>query len=126
MLASLEARTFPEGRTELQGERLYVSSTPHARTRPAQEAPLEAHWAYIDVQAILEGTDTMGWAPLASCRTESKPYDSAKDILFFQDEPASMITVRPGQVIVFFPEDAHAPLIGNGDQVRKLIVKVKV
>ena len=123
VLANEDLDAFPEGRTDLQGNDFYVSSSPRARTRPAP--PLEAHRTYIDVQVILEGTDTIGWAPLDACREEASPYDPAKDIVFFRDAPVNLIAVRKGQVIVFFPEDAHAPLIGNGEAVRKLVLKVR-
>jgi biofilm protein TabA len=122
-LTNADLGAFPEGRTDLQGDDLYVSSSPQARKRPT--APLEAHRAYIDVQVILEDTDTMGWAPLEACREESAPYDPDKDIVFFRDAAENLVTVRAGQLIIFFPEDAHAPLIGEGGTVQKLVLKVR-
>jgi biofilm protein TabA len=125
-LANLGQDDLPEGRRDLQGDDLYISSSPHARKRPASEALLEAHRAYIDVQVILEGSDTMGWAPLDACRNVSVPYDAIKDIVFFNDHAENTITVQAGQLVVFFPEDAHAPLIGDKGTVKKLVVKVRV
>lgn len=124
-LVGADLHAIPEGRLPLRGEDLYVSSSPRARTRPASEAPLEAHRAYIDVQVILEGADTMGWSPLAACREPSAPYDPGKDLTFFRDAPESLITVPAGHLAVFFPEDAHAPLIGDGRTVKKLVLKVR-
>lgn len=124
-LANADIHTLAEGRIELQGDDVYVSSAPAARTRTAAEAHLEAHRTYIDVQVIMDGIDTMGWAPLESCCDLSIPYDAAKDIVFFRDEPGQYIPVQPGQLVIFFPEDAHAPLIGDGHTVRKLVVKVR-
>ena len=124
-LAGMNGQAAPEGRTDLQGDELYVSSSPQARTRPASEAPLEAHRTYIDVQVILAGTDTIGWSPLEACQAPSVPYDTAQDIVFFGATPVNLITVPAGHLVVFFPEDVHAPLIGNGQLVKKLVVKVK-
>lgn len=123
-LARPDLDALPEGRLELEGDALYVSSAPQARTRPA--APLEAHRAYLDVQVVLAGTDTMGWAPLGACGEPSGPYDPIKDIVFFAGEPQQRIPVLPGQLAIFFPEDAHAPLLGEGSPVRKLVVKVRL
>ena len=117
---------LPEGRIDLPGQDFYLSSAPQARTRLLAEASLEAHRAYIDVQVVLEGTDSIGWAPLASCRNVAIPYDPGRDIVFFKDAPEKTISVGPGQLVVFFPEDAHAPLIGEGGIVRKLVVKVRI
>ncbi len=125
-LERADLTSLPEGRTDLQGDALYVSHSPQARTRPATEAPLEAHRAYIDVQVVLEGTDTIGWSPLDACHEITVPYDHAKDILFFSEQPQSHLQLRPGQLAVFFPEDAHAPLIGAGGIVKKSVIKVKV
>jgi len=123
-LARPDLGDLPEGRLELEGDALYVSSAPQAKTRP--EAPLEAHRAYIDVQVVLAGVDTMGWTPLAACGAPCGPYDPAKDIAFFEGTPQKRIPVGPGEVAVFFPEDAHAPLLGEGSPVRKLVVKVRL
>ncbi len=125
-LERTDLATLPEGRTDLQGDALYVSHSPQARTRPAAEAPLEAHRTYIDVQVVLEGTDTLGWSPLDACRDIAVPYDAAKDILFFREPPQSHVRLQPGELAVFFPEDAHAPLIGGGETVKKSVVKVRV
>ncbi|MDE2118816.1 MAG: YhcH/YjgK/YiaL family protein, partial [Betaproteobacteria bacterium] len=48
-----------------------------------------------------------------------------KDIRFFHDAPASWIAVPPGTFCIFFPEDAHAPLVATGN-IRKAIFKVAV
>jgi len=123
LIRNTDLARFPEGRTELKGSDLYISASLQGRTRPSP--PLEAHHHYIDVQVILEGVDTLGWAPLSSCTHESVPYDAGKDVVFYSDAPVNLIRLQPGQLVVFFPEDAHAPLIGNGDAVRKLVVKVR-
>lgn len=124
LLTRLEPGTWPEGRTELDGEAFYVMTVPEARTRPT--APLETHQRYIDVQVVLEGLDTMGWAPLSACPTVREPYDPAGDIAFFEEPPLARFPVPAGHVAVFFPEDAHVPLLGNGERVSKLVFKVRV
>jgi beta-galactosidase beta subunit len=44
---------------------------------------------------------------------------------FFYDRPTTWLTLSAGQFAVFFPEDAHAPLAGQGG-VHKAVVKVAV
>jgi beta-galactosidase beta subunit len=51
--------------------------------------------------------------------------DSVKDILFFDDAIEETVTVEAGEMIVFKPDTAHAPLIGSGP-IRKAIFKVSV
>ena len=37
--------------------------------------------------------------------------------------PDNYVTVLPGEFVVFFPDDAHAPMIGTG-VVHKVVIKV--
>jgi len=90
-----------------------------------ESAKLEAHKKYIDIQLVLRGQETMGWAALEKCTHEMDPYNPEKDITFYLDKPTTYLTVNPGEFVVFFPEDAHAPAIGNGP-IKKAIVKVLV
>lgn len=93
--------------------------------RAREAAKLECHRKYIDIQMVLEGGEEMGWKPLADCAQPVGDHSAEKDIRFFHDAPASWVVVPPGAFCIFFPEDAHAPLVSNG-QVRKAIFKVAV
>lgn len=110
------------GRYPIVDEQLFVivESVP-GRTRA--EAKLECHRKYIDIQLVLEGADEMGWKALADCIEPVNEYSAEKDIRFFRDAPAAWISTPANHFCIFFPEDAHAPLVGSG-QVRKAIFKV--
>jgi len=113
---------LPDGRYEIDGERVYamVSSS---KGRSRADARLEAHDRYIDIQLVLAGTDEMGWKPRAACTMPYGDYDEPNDVRFFADEPDAWITAAAGAFVVFFPHDAHMPLISSG-LVRKVVVKV--
>ncbi len=93
--------------------------------RSRAEARLECHRRYIDIQLILDGTDEMGWKPLGDCRQPGGEYIAEKDIIFFDDAPSVWIAVMPGEFCIFFPEDAHAPLVSS-ENIRKVILKISV
>jgi biofilm protein TabA len=118
-LASLGA-----GRHEIDGDRVYVL-VDYRSGRGHQGARLEAHRRYIDIQYTIEGMEEIGWTPLAACRPPADGFDEAKDIAFFDDRPATWLSVPPGHFAVFFPDDAHAPLGGQG-QLKKAVVKIAV
>ena len=65
----------------------------------------------------------MGWKARSRCLQPHEQYDAEKDIEFFDDVPDTYVTVLPGEFVVFFPDDAHAPLIGTG-AVHKVVIKV--
>jgi YhcH/YjgK/YiaL family protein len=112
------------GKYELQGDRLFalVNRDPgrgHAGAR------LEAHRKYIDIQLLVDGSEEIGWRPTAECREVTDPYDESRDIMFFAEEPLAWINLPRGKFMIFYPEDAHAPLASTGDNV-KAVIKVSV
>lgn len=117
-----DLQELPVGKYELDGDRVYamVSKNP-GRTK--EEALLETHEKYIDIQLVLAGTDTMGWKPRSSCKQPSGAYEQTSDVQFFTDEPDAWLTTQSGAFAIFFPEDAHMPLISPA-QIHKVVVKV--
>ena len=112
------------GRYPIVGEDLFaIVESVSGRSR--FEAKLECHRKYIDIQLVLEGTDEMGWKPLEDCTQPVSDYSAEKDIQFFRDAPDAWIATPPGAFCIFFPEDAHAPLVSEG-QIRKVIFKIAV
>ena len=93
--------------------------------RTRADAKLECHRKYIDIQLVLAGTDEMGWKALADCIDPVSDYSAEKDIQFFHDAPATWIATPPGAFCIFFPDDAHAPLVSSGN-IRKAIFKIAV
>lgn len=116
--------TLTPGRYSIVGEQLFVIIE-NAAGRTREAARLECHRRHIDIQLVLTGDEEMGWKPLADCTQPVEQFNAEKDIQFFHDAPASWIAVPPGHFCIFFPEDAHAPLVGNAS-MRKAIFKVSV
>jgi biofilm protein TabA len=110
------------GRYPIVGDELFAI-VEHLPGRTRAEAKLEAHRRYIDIQLVLEGLDEMGWKPLSDCREPVDDYNAERDIQFFRDAPASWIATPPGAFCIFYPEDAHAPLVSAGS-IRKVIFKI--
>lgn len=116
-------KTIGSGRHDLDGDRLYVLVADNDGR--GAEATLEAHRAYIDIQVALDGLEEIGWRPAAECRHPIDVFDTAKDVIFFEDRPRIWLPLPHDHFAIFFPEDAHAPLGGRG-RIRKLVVKVAV
>jgi biofilm protein TabA len=116
--------TLTEGVHPIIAEQLFVI-VEEAQGRRREEAQLECHRKYIDIQLVLEGTDEMGWKPLADCHQPVSEYSAAKDIQFFSDAADAWISTPANAYCIFFPQDAHAPLVGTG-KIRKVIFKIAV
>jgi biofilm protein TabA len=115
---------LPPGRHSVLDERI-VAIVEQATGRSRLDAKLECHRRFIDIQLVLAGADEMGWKALADCENPLDDYSAERDIRFFNDAPATWIATPPGAFCIFFPEDAHAPLVGSGD-IRKIIFKIAV
>ena len=89
------------------------------------DASIEIHKKYIDIQIPLLGVEQIGWKATCDLLEEASPYNEEQDIAFFIDKPTTVTRIYPGQFVIFFPEDGHAPGIGEG-MIRKIVVKVKI
>lgn len=114
---------LPAGKTAINGAALYANVVTESG-RGMARAKLEAHRRYIDIQYMVEGSDVMGWRRLGAAMRGSG-YDAGKDIEFYGETPTTWVTVPAGHFAVFFPEDAHAPMAGEGPMY-KLVAKVAV
>lgn len=94
-----------------------------AQTKPKtkEQARLETHRDFIDIQIPLSGTEVMGYTPAADL--PDAEYNAEKDITFYEGLAESYIDVKPGMFAIFFPQDGHAPGVTETG-VRKVIVKV--
>jgi YhcH/YjgK/YiaL family protein len=89
-----------------------------------EDAKFEAHDHFIDIQVCPKGHETLGWKPRHKCTDIKIPYNPEKDVTFFNGTPDTYFQLHEGQFAIFYPEDVHAPMIGEG-LVKKLVLKVK-
>ncbi|MBU1050624.1 YhcH/YjgK/YiaL family protein [Candidatus Bipolaricaulota bacterium] len=119
-----DLKQLPVDKYEIDGDRVYAMVA-KAPGRKKEDALLETHEKYIDIQLVLAGTDDMGWKPKSSCKQPSGKYNQETDAQLFSDEPDAWLSTECGAFAIFFPEDAHMPQISSG-QLHRVIVKVAV
>ena len=88
-------------------------------------AGFECHNTYIDIQIVLKGKETVGWRARTSCTMPKAEYSLEKDVLFYADAPTLFFELQAGMFSIYFPEDVHAPMIGEGP-IKKVVMKVRV
>lgn len=117
-LQSREPATYP-----LENGRFMVQQ---GTTKPWQNAQLEAHREYLDIQYILEGKDTVGWAPVDTL-TPTCEFNTEKDYGLYTGENTP-VEIKAGYCYVVYPEDAHAPNthLSVPSDYKKIVVKLKV
>lgn len=115
-----DLNTIPVGHYELQGKDLFVNivdSAPKGR----EEAKLETHNRMIDIQIAIGGTEEHGYKHRSLL--SDAPYNAESDISFYDEAPDAYITMHPGQFVIYFPQDGHAPAI-TPVTLRKAIFKI--
>ena len=121
-IKSTDFSSMEDGKIILEEHNLTVTITSiFGKTK--EEASIETHKKYIDIQFPLLGVEKIGWKGGSELNDVSIPYNEEKDITFYVDKPTAYTKIYPGQFVIYFPEDGHAPCIGQG-VIRKGIVKV--
>ncbi len=115
--------TMDEGKHPIKGADLFVNIQ-MAKGRSREAAVLESHVRMIDIQLPLDADETFGYSPV--CDLPDYEYNPEKDMTKYGDTPSqTYVTVKPGQMAIFFPQDGHAPCISEKEVIKKAIFKVK-
>jgi YhcH/YjgK/YiaL family protein len=118
-LNSMEVGKYP-----IKEKDLFLNLTT-AKGRGKEAAVLETHIEMIDIQIPLSCEETFGYTPLEDL--PQLAYNPEKDITLYGDLKAqTYLTLKPGQMVIFFPQDGHAPCISDNAEIKKAIFKVKV
>ncbi|WP_029904746.1 YhcH/YjgK/YiaL family protein [Prevotella sp. 10(H)] len=111
------------GKIEFKGEDLFAIIS-DSDMKASTDAKIEVHNKYIDIQIPVSKPETYGWKSRTELNEEKDVFDNYKDIQFFEDKATTEITAIPGNFVIFFPQDGHAPCIGEG-KIRKVVVKIR-
>ena len=116
--------TLPLGRNEICGDLVYANVM-EAQPKSKEEAFIEVHRRYIDIQIPISADELMGYTPLPQLPTAN--YNSDNDAAIY---PVGMpardyFNVLKGEFVIFFPQDGHAPAI-TAAPLKKVVFKVAV
>lgn len=116
-------QAIEEGKHFIKDKDLFVNIQV-AKGKTQEAAVLETHIEMIDIQIPITCEETFGYTPL--CDLPDFEYNAEKDITKYGDTKAqTYVMVKPGQFVIFFPQDGHAPCIINQPEIKKAIFKVK-
>lgn len=122
-LKTNDLQTMEAGKYPIKDKDLFLNLTV-AKGKTKEAAVLETHIDMIDIQIPISGAETFGYTPL--CDLPDFEYIAEKDITKYGDTPSqTYVTVKPGQMVIFCPQDGHAPCITTEAELKKAIFKVK-
>jgi biofilm protein TabA len=125
-IASVNLATLEVGKFDIDGDNLRgIVSDKNGVLPEESTAKFECHNAHIDIQVCIHGRERIGWKPRSTCIAPRGEYNAEKDVLFYDDKPDMFFGLRDSQFAIFYPEDVHAPMIGEG-MIKKLVIKVKI
>jgi YhcH/YjgK/YiaL family protein len=125
-IQQMDLETIEMGRYEIDGDKLKaIFSNKKGMTAGESVAKFECHNKHIDIQLCIDGVEQIGWKPREKCKTENGGYNAEKDVQLYSDQPDMFFTLTNGQFAILFPEDVHAPMIGD-NEIKKLVIKVKI
>lgn len=122
-IANNDLSKLAPGKYDVDGDNVWANIV-DGTLKTKEDAKLEAHDKYIDIQICIKGTETFGWLKREACTTPAGGYDAVKDLIFYKDEESTYFTLTDGEFAIFFPEDGHTPMIGEGN-IKKCIFKIK-
>ena len=121
-LKKLDTQNLKKGLMEIDGKRLFAIVVDDD-SKGKDNAKLETHKNYIDIQYQVTGNDFIGFESVQSLTGNG--YDPDKDVEFYDGKASMWVNTTAKHFAIFFPTDVHAPMGGTGRQV-KLVVKVKI
>ena len=122
-LKTNDLNTLEEGKHLINGDDLFLNLTT-AKGKKPNEAVVETHKVMLDIQIPLSASETYGYIPL--CKLPDVEYNDVNDYSLYPDvEAESYVTCKPGEFVIFFPQDGHAPCISEEESIKKAIFKVK-
>ena len=123
---STQLDTIEDGKYEIDGDQLRaIVTNKKGMTAAESAAKFECHDKHVDIQFCIKGSEKLGWKPRGSCKEQKGEYNPEKDVLFYNDPPDTFFDLRDGQFAIFYPEDVHAPMIGD-ELIKKMVIKVKL
>lgn len=114
-------------RYDIDGDNIFAVVMSYTTFKP-ERAVFESHEAYVDVQAVLLGSEGFECA-FTDDLTIDTPYSQANEAQFYKREAPghTRVNVYPGTFVMLYPHDAHMPglMIDEEKIVKKVVVKIK-
>jgi len=111
-LQSVDLAALPVSQIELQGSDLVVNVVDITGKKP-EDARMETHNNFIDIQVPVGAAETMGWIAGEKLVHVTHPYNADKDITFLLIKPLTLFRFNLTNLQFSFPKIGHQPGIAK-------------
>ncbi|MEG1805838.1 MAG: YhcH/YjgK/YiaL family protein [Clostridia bacterium] len=94
------------------------------KTKDQKFGKWESHNEYVDLQYIFKGSEKIGFSSVKRLEL-AVPYSKDKDCALYTGF-GDFLSIKAGEFVVFFPDDGHMPQIGEGKDVEKVVIKIRI
>ena len=127
VLAETDWTTWELGRHEIDGTDIFVLITSY-KTKTEEEAVLEGHKKYLDIQYTVKGKEVIGCGFFQE-DTKVVSESDEKDLYFYTGK-GFWVPMNPEVFLVLYPEDLHAPGVTapgeTPEDIIKVVMKIRV
>ncbi|MDD3214355.1 MAG: YhcH/YjgK/YiaL family protein [Eubacteriales bacterium] len=119
-----EWRLLPHGRTEIDGENVYLNRFAYQTADNVNE-PFETHFCYMDIHLLISGRERVSAAePEKLAETQR---DETEDYMLATGDAEQTTELRPGYALLVPPGEAHRTkeALEGACTVEKAVCKVK-
>lgn len=113
-----------KGRNEVDGENVFINRFDYD-TLPEEKAAWEGHLQYADLHVVISGEERIGVTDAARLKETGR--DEAADFVGYEGPVECWVPMRPGDLLIVFPEDVHMVKVQLRGQahVEKAVFKIK-
>lgn len=122
-LETCDLRTLSMGRNEVEGDQIFINRFNY-ETIPQEAGAFEAHEKHLDIHILLSGREQIGIGQTS--QMEETGRDEENDGIDLHGTAEQFLSMKPGRVLIAFPEDAHMVKVQWGESclVEKAVMKV--
>ena len=123
-LKKADLTTLVKGRNEVDGDNVFINRFDY-NTLPEGDAMWEGHAQYADIHVVLSGEEKIGVTDAARLTVTIR--DEASDFIGYEGDVETWFTMRPGDILVVYPEDVHMVKVQlkGESHVEKAVFKVR-
>ena len=123
-LKKADLTTLVKGRNEVDGDNVFINRFDY-NTLTEGDAMWEGHAQYADIHVVLSGEEKIGVTDAA--RLTATIRDEASDFIGYEGDVETWFTMRPGDILVVYPEDVHMVKVQlkGESHVEKAVFKVR-
>ncbi|HHF3839991.1 TPA: N-acetylneuraminate anomerase [Haemophilus influenzae] len=127
-LNTLDLNALENGRHDIN-DQIYMNVMEPETAEPSSKKA-ELHHEYLDVQALIRGTENIEVGATYPNLSKYEDYNEADDYQLCADiDDKFTVTMKPKMFAVFYPYEPHKPCCvvnGKTEKIKKLVVKVPV